>query len=556
METQRDADPPELEEGSVVGSVWSGDGTSASESSDNESVVGQVVAKEQKRRGATQGASDGPNQGKPSLLLIGDGNASGSHETRPSAASLGNYLSAQFSVVVAGNARASWRTLEKSASDLVAKGVPKTARKDNFDFILVVLGALGIPSQKQCDTMAWAAKAIELSDLMLKGIRCLQGYLGPAVSPSRVVVSQVFNFEENRSVDALTDLLRAAARAAGAHFLEVPWDKATHAQSKAPAADKYFNAAGIRLLGDLVLSLAEAPVPVTDSRPPAEAPAPVTDSRPPVSGASSRAAPSSRRLPTLRVVERNDSSASRSDSSSSSSSSRACEPRVPSEDKVCEACQTRNHHSLDYCPLVFAAMFDGDVEAAKSALENLGAAYRPRAQACPYKRYQRGSFAKFRCPGDGNCLFTAFGVGMVLAQGKRAPDYGARANYGRLCRQRFLCWTRASMEKDVQIGELSLKVLLLDSGRWSGSDEYLHVMGAAITQRRQWGGFAEASVLAHMCKVKLYLFVSYEDGSVALQCEPVQPPGSTASVCLMYSGAHYDSLSMEPAALAEATQLA
>jgi len=112
------------------------------------------------------------------------------------------------------------------------------------------------------------------------------------------------------------------------------------------------------------------------------------------------------------------------------------------------------------------------------------------------------------------------------------------------------------MEKDVQIGELSLKVLLLDSGRWSGSDEYLHVMGAAITQRRQWGGFAEASVLAHMCKVKLYLFVSYEDGSVALQCEPVQPPGSTASVCLMYSGAHYDSLSMEPAALAEATQLA
>ncbi len=111
------------------------------------------------------------------------------------------------------------------------------------------------------------------------------------------------------------------------------------------------------------------------------------------------------------------------------------------------------------------------------------------------------------------------------------------------------------MDKDVQIGELSLKVLLLDSGRWSGSDEYLHVMGAAITQRRQWGGFAEASVLAHMYKVKLYLFASYEDGSVALQCEPVQPADSTASVCLMWSGAHYDSLSMEPAALAEATQL-
>jgi len=542
METQRDADPPELEEGSVAGSVWSGDGTSASESSDNESVVGQVVAKEQKRRGATQGAPDGPNQGKPSLLLIGDGNASGSHETRPSAVSLGNYLSAQFSVVVAGNARASWRTLEKSAGDHVAKGVPKTARKDNFDFILVVLGAQDIPLEKQCATKAWAAKAIELSDLMLKGIRCLLGYLGPAVSPSRVVVSQVFNFEENRSVDVLTDLLRAAARTAGAHFLEVPWDKATHAQSKATAADKYFNAAGVRLLGDLVLSLAEAP-------------APVTDSRPPVSGASSRAAPSSRRLPTLRG-EGNDSSASRrSDSSSSSSSSRVCEPLVPSKGLVCEACRTINHHTIDYCPLVLAAMFDGDVATAMSALENLGAAYRPRARACPYKRYQRGSFGSIKCPPDGNCLFTAFGVGMSLAKGKPLPIYSARAQLGLGFRQHFLTWARGAMEKDVQIGELSLKVLLLDSGRWSGPDEYLRVMGAEITHRRQWGGFAEASVMAHLFKVELYFFVRYEDGSVALQCEPVRPADSTASVCLMWSGTHYDSLTIQPAALAEATQL-
>ena len=65
MKTQRDAVPRELEERSVSGSVWSGDGTSATESSDNESVR----------------VADKPSHGKPSIFLIGDGNARGSHET-------------------------------------------------------------------------------------------------------------------------------------------------------------------------------------------------------------------------------------------------------------------------------------------------------------------------------------------------------------------------------------------------------------------------------------------------------------------------------------------
>ena len=54
-----------------------------------------------------------------------------------------------------------------------------------------------------------------------------------------------------------------------------------------------------------------------------------------------------------------------------------------------------------------------------------------------------------------------------------------------------------------------------------------------------------------------YTFMRYDDGDVALICDPVQPAVSEGDVCLLWTGAHYDVLSsMAPATLAEARMLA
>ena len=53
-----------------------------------------------------------------------------------------------------------------------------------------------------------------------------------------------------------------------------------------------------------------------------------------------------------------------------------------------------------------------------------------------------------------------------------------------------------------------------------------------------------------------FFFVLHSDRSLTLTCEPIRPNGAQGSVCLLWTGAHYDLLRFEPGVLAEATQCA
>ena len=114
MELHQCANPPQSD-GSGAGSIWSADGTSATESSCNEKATAtrlpalphQLPASGQKRQLVSQRRPtvvDIKASKTTSLLLVGDSNASGYCETQPYAKSLRCHLSDRFAVVTAAKA--------------------------------------------------------------------------------------------------------------------------------------------------------------------------------------------------------------------------------------------------------------------------------------------------------------------------------------------------------------------------------------------------------------------------------------------------------------------
>ena len=85
MEQHQCANPPQSE-GSGAGSIWSGDGTSATESSCNEKAATANPSIAQERQHGTphrSAVADEAASTKLRLLLVGDSNISGYCETQP-----------------------------------------------------------------------------------------------------------------------------------------------------------------------------------------------------------------------------------------------------------------------------------------------------------------------------------------------------------------------------------------------------------------------------------------------------------------------------------------
>ena len=202
-----------------------------------------------------------------------------------------------------------------------------------------------------------------------------------------------------------------------------------------------------------------------------------------------------------------------------------------------------------------ACMFDGDAAAASTMLSQLDKRYRPQGRESQYKSVAFGSYQVIRCPPDGNCLFTALLIGQRMVQGKIPVVYSERAAAGCACRLQFLTCVETMMNSNAQLAGLCVKTLLVDTGRWQGPEEYLATMRSALGCRRQWGGYAEAACVASLWKLDIF-FVLHSDRSLTLTCEPIRPNGAQGSVCLLWTGTHYDLLRFEPGVLAEATQCA
>ena len=146
---------------------------------------------------------------------------------------------------------------------------------------------------------------------------------------------------------------------------------------------------------------------------------------------------------------------------------------------------------------------------------------------------------------------------LFFSKGNRwsiARHYGAFilrcTELGANIREEFLTqienWTKADEFLPDSDGEISIKSLLVDSQRWDGIDDYLRSMQPPIEHKGQWGGWAESFCVAWMMRVKVLCFLKNSDDSLSLACEAYGHPRPRYQLCLLWSGGHYDVLTLNP----------
>ena len=111
---------------------------------------------------------------KPTLLLVGDSNATGYCETQPYKKSLRCRLAARFAVTLGGKSGTSWKRVAQSVKDYLQESSGRVVSEDLYTYILVVFGTNDIPKMGQ-----WAKQERALQEAMEKVLAGLVGYLSP-----------------------------------------------------------------------------------------------------------------------------------------------------------------------------------------------------------------------------------------------------------------------------------------------------------------------------------------------------------------------------------------
>jgi hypothetical protein len=203
---------------------------------------------------------------------------------------------------------------------------------------------------------------------------------------------------------------------------------------------------------------------------------------------------------------------------------------------TCTACQTKGHHGI------LALAFGGDANMAEAFVAKIEGKrkgdknWRLRARDIIIP-----AEARFRVPGDGNCLFSAVGVAYYLASRPDDNVVPSRAQIGNLVRTKFLAWASKQLDESACLMGAPLSALLIDpAGRWKTADEYVKGMALPVISRCQWGGFPEFCALAKWLKLRVWCFVEFQDKSVKLLCEPIGSSEDTPISLLWCGGCHYD----------------
>ena len=111
---------------------------------------------------------------KPTLLLVGDSNATGYCETQPYKKSLRCRLAARFAVTLGGKSGTSWKRVAQSVKDYLQESSGRVVSEDLYTYILVVFGTNDIPKMGQ-----WAKQERALQEAMENVLAGLVGYLSP-----------------------------------------------------------------------------------------------------------------------------------------------------------------------------------------------------------------------------------------------------------------------------------------------------------------------------------------------------------------------------------------
>ncbi len=155
-------------------------------------------------------------------------------------------------------------------------------------------------------------------------------------------------------------------------------------------------------------------------------------------------------------------------------------------------------------------------------------------------------------PGDDNCLFSAFMVGVQrVLKGKEDWTAAEAAELGRRTRKVFLGWVTKLLQEDATVGDFSVRRLLCDENDQPGCQPPLVTEASAEAKIRtyvermsksSWGGNAELLLLALKAKCRCLLLrrIGQDVREVELIADLGVRGACPRMVCVLWNGAHYD----------------
>lgn len=169
-------------------------------------------------------------------------------------------------------------------------------------------------------------------------------------------------------------------------------------------------------------------------------------------------------------------------------------------------------------------------------------------------------YVHFPVPGDGNCFFTAVIVSVQLNKETCKTNVGDdnAKKMGRFLRSQFLKKVSQAVTQGQLVQGLPLSDILLDPRLGDlNMTKYIERMTVATDrcpEPWQWGGFAEARVLAEpwMFGLRVYIVERFEDESLQLFTDPFGPI-DTGRRCILelQQQNHYNAIKMDSDACAQ-----
>ena len=113
---------------------------------------------------------------------------------------------------------------------------------------------------------------------------------------------------------------------------------------------------------------------------------------------------------------------------------------------------------------------------------------------------------------------------------------------------KFAPYARAEflkVAKDIFRGRSALLVCglpaqeMLLGDPWPTPEAYLEGMAGPVEGSRQWGGHAEATLMAFQLRIKIFIFTRVSESSMSLTDHPVGPENGLP-VCILWTGTHFD----------------
>ena len=161
-----------------------------------------------------------------------------------------------------------------------------------------------------------------------------------------------------------------------------------------------------------------------------------------------------------------------------------------------------------------------------------------------------------KSPGNGDCLFTSLAFIRCGADNKPWPaDILGQQRMGALCRTWYLLYAQHLVDEDRIINDIPIRTLLTDNCGHASVEEYFDLMkNPRPDNPKTWGSWLEMAICARKWDICIAVFWHVRQ-EAELRCwegnakGPEQPRGRGA---VLFSGSHYDALTLSPAAWASA----